>query len=94
MMDKWVVTGFTTGNLVVTPIKTFEAGKTVVTGTFCEPHNCGDTQWHFAYEPQSQALMLVNNQSVLINQASKAWVSGNLARIIKMSQDLDRMDWQ
>lgn len=89
----WMVKGFKTGNMVVTPIKSFESGKTVVTGTFCEPHNCGNTQWLFVYEPQSQALLLQQGSKTVLVNAAGGKVKAHLLRIAVMARDLDSMSW-
>ena len=92
LADDWILSGFKSGNMVVTPIKTFETNQTVSVGTFCEPHNCGDTVWTFAYQKQSQALLLQRGNTVLTN-AQGAKVQANLLQIVQMHHVLDRMDW-
>ena len=92
LADAWVLTGFKSGNMVVGPIKTFEASQTVSVGTFCQPHNCGDTQWTFAYQKQSQALMLQRGDKVLTN-AQGTKVKNNLLQILKMNAAIDQMNW-
>ena len=92
LADDWIVSGFKTGNMVVTPIKTFETNQTVSVGTFCQPHNCGDTVWTFAYQKQSQALLLQRGNTVLTN-AQGAKVQANLLQIVQMHNALDRMNW-
>ncbi|UOO89448.1 hypothetical protein LVJ82_00260 [Vitreoscilla massiliensis] len=92
LADDWILSGFKSGNMVVTPIKTFETNQTVSVGTFCEPHNCGDTVWTFAYQKQSQALLLQRGDTVLTN-AQGAKVKQNLLQIVQMHHVLDRMDW-
>lgn len=92
LLEDWVVRGFKTENIVVTPIKTFESGHLVITGTFCEPHNCGDTQWTFAYEPKTQALLLERGEKRLSN-AEGAKFSRQLQYILNMSYALDAMNW-
>lgn len=92
LADDWIVSGFKTGNMVVTPIKTFETNQTVSVGTFCQPHNCGDTVWTFAYQKQSQALLLQRGNTVLTN-AQGAKFKSNLLQIVQMHNALDRMNW-
>ena len=92
LADDWILSGFKSGNMVVTPIKTFEVEKTVSVGTFCQPHNCGDTVWTFAYQKQSQALLLQRGDTVLTN-AQGAKVKQNLLDIVQMHNALDRMNW-
>ena len=92
LADDWIVSGFKSGNMVVTPIKTFETDQTVSVGTFCQPHNCGDTVWTFAYQKQSQALLLQRGNTVLTN-AQGAKVQANLLQIVQMHNALDRMNW-
>ena len=92
LADAWILTGFKSGNMVVGPIKTFEASQTISVGTFCQPHNCGDTVWTFAYQKQSQALLLQRGNTVLTN-AQGAKVQANLLQIVQMHNALDRMNW-
>ena len=92
LADDWIVSGFKSGNMVVTPIKTFETDQTVSVGTFCQPHNCGDTVWTFPYQKQSQALLLQRGNTVLTN-AQGAKFKSNLLQIVQMHNALDRMNW-
>ena len=92
LADAWILSGFKSGNMVVGPIKTFEASQTVSVGTFCQPHNCGDTVWTFAYQKQSQALLLQRGNTVLTN-AQGAKFKSNLLQIVQMHNALDRMNW-
>ena len=92
LADDWIVSGFKSGNMVVTPIKTFETDQTVSVGTFCQPHNCGDTVWTFAYQKQSQALILQRGDKVLTN-AQGAKVKNSLLQILKMNAAIDQMNW-
>ena len=48
--------------------------------------------WTFAYQKQSQALLLQRGNTVLTN-AQGAKVQANLLQIVQMHNALDRMNW-
>lgn len=92
-LDDWVREGFNGGGMVTTPVKPIlTGGPTVFTGTFCKPHDCGDTQWQFVYEPKKQALLLVRGDEVLSNKEGKV-ASEAFLEIARISHQLNYMWW-